>query len=91
MELIGVLLFIITALIFLKILGFAFNAGIFMLALPIKLLALGLAGLIMVLVLIPMGIVAGVAGLIVLPAVIIGPFLPILLLGGGLYLLLRNR
>jgi len=91
MELIGILFFIFTALIFLKILGLVFHAGIFMLTLPLKLLAIGLAGLIMFLVLIPMGIVAGVAGLIVLPAVLIGPFLPILLLGGGLYLLLRNH
>ena len=91
MELIAVLLFIVTVLIFLKILGLVLHVGIFMLTWPIKLLALGLSGLIMVLVLIPMGVVAGVASLILLPAVLIGPFIPVLLLVGGLYLLLRNR
>ena len=91
MGLIGILFFILTALIFLIVLGLIFHAGIFMLTLPLKLLALALAGLIMFLVLIPMGVVAGVAGLIVLPVVLIGPLLPLLLLGGGLFLLLRNR
>lgn len=91
MGFIGVLFFILTAFILLKSLGLVFHAGIFMLTLPIKLLALGLAGLLMVFIFIPLGIVAGVASLIVLPAVIVGPFLPLLLLGGGLFLLLRNR
>jgi len=91
MELIGVLLLILLTVIFLKILGVIFHAGIFVLALPIKLLAMGLAGLVFGLVLLPLGIVAGLASLIVLPVVLIGPILPILLLGGGLYLLLKNR
>ena len=91
MNLIGVLLIILLTVVFLKILGLIFHAGIFVLALPFKILAVLLSALVFGLVLVPLGIVAGLASLIALPVVIAAPFLPILVLGGGLYLLFRNR
>jgi len=91
MELISALLIILLAVVFLKILGAIFHAGIFVLALPLKLLAVALSAIVFAVVLIPLGVVAGLASLIVLPVVLVGPLLPIILLGGGLYLLLRNR
>lgn len=91
MELISALLIILLAVVFLKVLGLIFHAGIFVLAIPIKLLAVALSALIFAVVFVPLGVVTGLAGLIVLPVVLIGPILPLLLLGGGLYLLLKNR
>ena len=91
MELISALILILLVVVFLKILGVIFHAGIFVLVLPLKLLAIALSAIVFAVVLVPLGLVAGLAGLVVLPVVLIGPLLPFVLLGGGLYLLFRNR
>ena len=91
MEILAVLFFILLAVIFLKILAFVFHVGIFMLALPFKILAISLSAIIVALVLIPLGVIGGLAGLIILPLVIFIPLLPVLLIGVGLWLLLRHH
>ena len=91
MELIGALLLILLAVGFLKILGLIFHAGIFVLTLPLKILGVALSALVFAVVLVPLGIVSAIAGLIALPALLLGPLLPILLIGGALYLLFKGR
>ncbi len=81
---------ILLAVIFIKLLAIILHVGFYMLAIPIKLLALAVAAIIVWLVLIPVGLVAGLAGLIVLPLALAGPLLPLVLLFGGIYLLLRR-
>ena len=90
MDLITVLLFFLLAVIFIKLLAVILHVGFYVLALPIKLLALAVAAILVWLVLIPLGVVAGLAGLIILPLALAGPLLPGVLLVGGLVWLLRR-
>jgi len=73
------------------VLGLIFNAGIFMLALPFKLLAFFLSIILVVFVMIPIGIVGAAATVLLLPLAIIPPLVPYILLGVGLYYLLKRR
>lgn len=91
MEIVSIVLIFLIAIVILKLVGVIFHAGIFMIALPFKLLALALSGIVVVLVLIPLGVVAGLIGLIALPLAILGPFLPFILIALGLWALLRRR
>jgi hypothetical protein len=78
------------AILFLKILSFLLNVGIFMLTIPIKILAFILATFAVVFVLVPVGLVSGLAGLILVPLVILIPLLPFALLLIGVILLLKK-
>jgi len=91
MEIVSIVLIFLIAIVILKLVGVIFHAGIVMIALPFKLLALALSGFVVVLVLIPLGVVAGLIGLIALPLAILGPFLPFILIALGLWALLRRR
>lgn len=91
MELIAVLLIILFAVIFMKLLALSLHVGIALLTLPLKLLAVALSGVVVGLVLIPLGLVAGLAGLIVLPVALAGPLIPVALVLGGLWLLFRSN
>ncbi len=91
MELISVLLLLLFAWLFLKILGFIFTAGAAIITIPLKLLAILLSSIVVFLVLIPLGIIGFLAGLIILPVVILTPLIPILLLGAGLWLIFRKN
>ena len=86
MELIGLVLIIVFSIIFLKIFV---NLGIFLITLPIKILAVLFSTLLVVFVLVPLGIVGGIAALIVAPFAILIPILPVALILFGLYLLFR--
>ena len=90
MEVIAVLLIILFSIIFLKILALMFHVGIFMLTLPFKLLAVLVSVLLVVFVLIPIGVVGGLVGLILLPLTILIPILPLALILMGLYFLLKK-
>ena len=90
MEIIAILLIIVVAILFLKILSFLLNVGIFMLTIPIKILDFILATFVVVFVLVPVGLVSGLAGLILVPLVILIPLLPFSLLLIGVILLLKK-
>ncbi len=91
MEIIAVLLIILLTMLFLKILAAVLHVGIFMLTLPFKILAGVLSIFVVGFILIPIGLAAGIASLIMAPFVLLIPLLPLLLIGGGIWLLLRNR
>lgn len=90
MEVIAILLFVLFGVLFLKILGALFHVGIFVLTLPFKLLAFVFSGLVVFLVLIPLGVVAGLASLVVLPFALLTPLLPIALIGFAVWIFLRD-
>lgn len=90
MELVTLLLIVIVGWLVLKLFAGFFHVAIFALALPFKLLAIGIASLLVVFVAIPLGLVAALTGLIVAPFAIILPLAPFLLIGLGVYLLVRN-
>ncbi len=85
-----VLIFFVLAVITLKVLAVLLHVGIFMLTLPFKLLGLLIAFILLPLIALPLGLLAGLAGIILLPLTILLPLLPIILIGLGLWALLRN-
>ncbi len=91
MELMSLILIVLFAWLFFKLLGFIFNAAAFLIILPLKLLALGLASLLVIFVLVPLGLVAGLAGLILAPLAVLVPLLPFVLIGIGVYLLIQHQ
>ncbi len=94
---IGLMVFIVLAWVVLKLLALTFHVGIFMLTLPFKILGLVLAVVLTPLILIPLGLFAGLAGLfagfaglVMLPFALLGPALPLILLGVGIWILLKR-
>jgi hypothetical protein len=84
MELIALLLIVLFSIIILKVFV---HIGVFMITLPFKILSVILSALIVFLILIPLGIVGGLAALIAIPIAVIIPLIPIVLILWGVYLL----
>ncbi len=87
---IGIFVFIIMAWLVLKLLGVFFHVGIVMLTLPFKLLGLVIALILTPLILIPMGLFAGLVGLVALPFALLGPAIPIILIALGVWAILKR-
>jgi hypothetical protein len=90
MEIIAVLLIVCFIYLFLKLFAFIFNAGIFLITLPFVIIATLLSVIVVMFVMIPLGIVAALAGLVLAPFAILGPIFPIALILLGTILLLRR-
>ena len=90
MEILGFCVLFLCLWIALKIVAVIFNVTIFAIALPFKILGIFLACLFFCLFAIPLGIFAGLAGLLIAPFIILIQFLPILLIIFGIYLLVKN-
>jgi len=88
MEILGLLFLIVIILGTFKLLAIIFKAGIFLISIPLQILGAVLLA-ILAIALIPAGIVTGVVALVLAPLLIVGPLLPILLLGFVVYLLVR--
>jgi len=86
MELISILLLVICAVVFIKVLAFFLHAGIFVLTIPLKILGLLLTLLFLVFILIP----AGLATVFIIPLAIITPLVPFVLIIAVVMLLLRR-
>ncbi len=89
--LIGLMIFVVLAWIVLKLFAVVFHVGIFVLTLPFKLLGLLLALLLTPLILLPLGLLGGIVSLIALPLVVLAPIVPLLLIGLGLWIILKNN
>ncbi|MCA9730748.1 MAG: hypothetical protein H6696_18540 [Deferribacteres bacterium] len=90
MELIGLFVLFFFAWIALKIIAVLLNVTIFAIALPFKILGLVFACLFFCIFALPLGLFAGLAGLLITPFIILLQFLPLLLIGFGIYLLVKN-
>ena len=91
MELFGLCVLIFIVFLFLKIFAFLFEAVAFVFILPLKIL-IGVIGAIFgALILIPLGLMAGLLSLLILPFAILFEFLPIILLTLGIVYLLREQ
>lgn len=91
MEIITLLLIVFIAYVVLKLFAAFFHVGIWLLALPFKLLAVVLSSLFVIFVFIPLGVVGALLSLIALPVALLVFLLPFLLIAAGLWLLLRQR
>lgn len=90
MEIIALLFIALVGLVVLKIFAGIFNLALFAVALPFKILAFGFATLLVVFVLIPVGLVAAVAGLLVAPIALLFALAPFLLIALGVYFVVKN-
>ncbi len=88
--LISLLLFIVVAWIVLKLFAVFFHVGILMIAFPFKILGLVFVLLLIPLILVPLGLFAGLAGILLAPLALILPLLPVLIIAIGIWLLLKN-
>ncbi len=91
MEIISIVLIILIAYLILKLFAVFFHAGIWLLALPFKLLAITLSTLLVVFVLVPLGVIGGLLSFLAVPVVLAALLLPFLLIGLGLWLLIRHN
>ena len=89
MELAIILLMFAFFLIFFKLLAVIFKAGIFILSIPFQIIGAILA-VCFITMMLPFVAVAGVVAFVFAPLLVIGPFLPLLLVLLGLYLVVRK-
>jgi hypothetical protein len=90
-EIVVLLCILGVAWLVLKIIGAIFHLTFAALALPFQILAAVGAVLLSVILIIPFAILAGVLGILLAPLLLIVPLLPFILIGFGLFLLLRRN
>ncbi|MFQ5824180.1 MAG: hypothetical protein ACE5JB_09015 [bacterium] len=89
MELAVILLMLAAFLIFFKLLAVVFKTGFFILSIPFQIFGAILA-VVLVVLLVPFVMMAGFLTVIFAPIFVLGPFLPLLLVILGLYLVIRK-
>lgn len=89
MELGVILLLLGLFLIGFKLLGLIFKASFFILSIPFQILG-AILGVMLLVFLLPFATVAAVLTAILAPLFILGPLLPLLLVGFGFYLILKS-
>ena len=87
MEILGLLFLIVLFLGTFKLLGIFFKIGFFLISIPLQILGVVILAVLAV-ALVPAGI-AALAAFIFAPLMLLGPLLPILLLGFLIYLLVK--
>ena len=91
MEIIGVLIVVLIIIAFLKLLGVIFHAGVWVIALPFKIIGAVLGLLVMVVILVPLGIFGALASIIMIPIALIIPLAPFIVVGLGIWLLVKKN
>ncbi|MFQ5865232.1 MAG: hypothetical protein ACE5IW_08410 [bacterium] len=89
MELAIILLLFAAFLICLKLLAVVLKTGFFILSIPFQILGAVLA-VVLVLIFVPFVVVAGILTAVFAPIFVLGPFLPLLLVLLGLYLVAKK-
>jgi len=85
-----VLLFLFTAfLIGFKLLALVFKAGVFVLTLPFQIIG-AVFGVVFLIMLIPLAVLTGIFASLFAPFLLLGPWLPLLLVLFGVYLIVRS-
>jgi hypothetical protein len=88
-ELAVILLLLGVFLLFFKLLAVIFKAGMFVLTIPLQIVG-ALLAVLLVVVLLPFALVAGVLTAVLAPLFVLGPLLPLALVFFGLYLVMRR-
>ncbi len=92
-ALIAIFVFMVLGWVILKIFAMFLHVGIFMITLPLKILGIVIALVLTPIILVPLGLLAGLAGifgLILAPLTMLVPFLPLALIGVGIWFLLKR-
>jgi hypothetical protein len=87
MELLSILILVALILLIFKVLGWIFKAGFLILSIPLKIAAAVLLAL-LISVFLPLTIIGGILSLFVVGVLV--PFVPLFLIGFGVYLLARR-
>jgi hypothetical protein len=87
LELIVLAVFLIAAIVVLKIITILFKVSFWALSLPLQFVAIVVALALGLLLVVPLGLLLG---LLALPFLLISVLLPFILIGWGIYLLLRS-
>jgi len=90
MEILSVLFIAMFVVVFLKLFSILLHTGIFLLALPFKILSVFLSLFVVLAILLPLGIVGAVAGLLLAPLVILAFLLPVFMIFYGIYILINR-
>ena len=90
LELIIFCVFALVAYVALKVLLLIFKVGFWALTLPLQIIIAVFAAVVAVVIIVPLALLAGVFGLVLAPLALLVPLMPILLIVGGIYLLLRS-
>lgn len=90
MEIAVILLLFAAFFIGFKLLALVFKAGVFVLTLPFQIIG-AVFGVVLVLLLIPVAVLGGIFAALFAPFLILGPWLPLLLVLLGLYLVVKNN
>ena len=90
MELLFLLVAVLSLWILLKLLAWTFKVGFVLLILPLKILLVLLLAVLAVFVVLPVALAFGALTIALTPLVLLGPFLPVLLIAIGIWLLLRR-
>jgi len=91
MEIIGIIIAVLIIIVFLKLLGILFHAGVWVIALPFKIIGAVIGVIITLIVLVPLGVFGALASIIIIPFALIIPLAPFLLVGLGIWLLVRKN
>ena len=89
MELAVILLMLAGFIIFFKLLALIFKAGIFVLSIPLQIIG-AIFAVVLVLLLVPFAVTAGILTVIFAPLFVLGALLPLLLVLFGIYLVVRK-
>ncbi len=89
MELAVLLVLFAAFLISFKVLGLVFKAGFFLLTLPFQILG-AVLGVFLLVVILPFAVVVGALTALLAPLFVLGPVIPFLLVGAGIYLLAKD-
>jgi len=89
MELAAFLILLGLFLIGFKLFALFFKAGVFVLTIPFQILG-ALFAVFLVILLLPFAVVTGVLAAVFAPLLILGPFLPFLLVILGIYLIVKH-
>ena len=90
MELIAILFLVICAVLFLKLLAFFVQAGVFIITVPLKIIGFIVSMLLLFFVLIPAGVLSALASLVFVPITLLIILSPLLLIIFLLVLVLRR-
>jgi len=91
MELLFLIIAVISLVVLIKLAVWVLRVGFFLLILPLKILVVLTAALLSVFVILPLGLLFGMITVALSPLLILIPFLPVLLIALGVWLIVRSH
>ncbi len=91
MELLFLIIAVISLVVLIKLAVWVLRVGFFLLILPLKILVVLTAALLSVFVILPLGLLFGMITVALSPLLVLIPFLPVLLIALGVWLIVRSH